>query len=309
MIPEIDAVMTYEAPWMKRAAGIAYELPAQLPEGLSAGAFDSAVIFTCFSQSPLPAALMCSLAGIPLRLAICRENPYGLLTDWVRETEPEQGIRHEVRRQLDLVATVGAKTADERMALRVPGAAHDIMRRQLRGSGIDDAVPWIVLHPGATAPSRRYPPERFAQAARQFIQDHGMQVLITGSGAEFELAATIRAAVGAGAFNLAGQLGLGELAALIEAAQLLVSNNSGPVHIAACVGTPVVDLYALTNPQHTPWQVPSRVLFHDVPCRNCFKSICPQGHHRCLLGVAAGQVAQAAAELLTLRRRPDRAAA
>jgi ADP-heptose:LPS heptosyltransferase len=70
------------------------------------------------------------------------------------------------------------------------------------------------------------------------------------------------------------------------------------VHIAAALGTPVVDLYALTNPQHTPWRVPSRVLSHDVPCRNCLKSACPQGHHDCLRGVEPAAVVSAAVALL-----------
>jgi ADP-heptose:LPS heptosyltransferase len=60
----------------------------------------------------------------------------------------------------------------------------------------------------------------------------------------------------------------------------------------------VVDIYALTNPQHAPWQVPHRVLSHDVPCRNCLKSVCPEGHHDCLRLVAPGAVVQAAAELM-----------
>ena len=98
--------------------------------------------------------------------------------------------------------------------------------------------------------------------------------------------------------SLAGRLSLGELGALIEAADLLICNNTGPAHIAAAVGTPVVDLYALTNPQHTPWQVESRVLFHDVPCRNCYKSVCPAGHHDCLRRVPPERVAEAARELL-----------
>jgi ADP-heptose:LPS heptosyltransferase len=88
------------------------------------------------------------------------------------------------------------------------------------------------------------------------------------------------------------------LAAVIEAAPLLVANNTGPVHVAAAVGTPVVDLYALTNPQHTPWEVPSRVLYADVPCRMCYKSVCPHGHQRCLADVPAAAVADAACELL-----------
>ena len=82
--------------------------------------------------------------------------------------------------------------------------------------------------------------------------------------------------------SLAGQLGLADLAALIALAPVLVTNNTGPAHVAAAVGTPVVDLYALTNPQHTPWGVPSRVLFHDVPCKFCYKSVCPERHHDCL---------------------------
>jgi ADP-heptose:LPS heptosyltransferase len=80
-----------------------------------------------------------------------------------------------------------------------------------------------------------------------------------------------------------------------------VAGNTGPVHVAAAVGTPVVDLYALTNPQHTPWMVPSRVLFNDVPCRWCYSSVCPERHHRCLRGVHPEQVVAAALDLLAER--------
>src|SRR5687767_8133417 len=98
--------------------------------------------------------------------------------------------------------------------------------------------------------------------------------------------------------SLAGTLDLGHLAALLSHAPVLISNNTGPVHLAAAVGTPVVDLYALTNPQHTPWQVPHRVLNRDVPCRFCYRSVCPEGHQNCLALVPPGEVAQAARELL-----------
>ncbi len=93
-------------------------------------------------------------------------------------------------------------------------------------------------------------------------------------------------------------LSLGELIALIEAAPLLISNNTGPVHMAAALGTPVVDLYALTNPQHTPWQVSHRVLSHDVACKYCYKSICSEGHHHCLEKISPTEVVNAACELL-----------
>ena len=112
------------------------------------------------------------------------------------------------------------------------------------------------------------------------------------------LVSFIRGRMAQPARSLAGELVLAELAALVREADLLVTNNTGPAHIAAAVGTPVVDLYALTNPQHTPWQVRSRVLFHDVPCRYCYKSECPAGHHDCLRGVPPETVAAAACELL-----------
>lgn len=82
---------------------------------------------------------------------------------------------------------------------------------------------------------------------------------------------------------------------------MLVGNNSGPAHIAAAVGTPVVDLYALTNPQHTPWMVPSRVLNHDVPCKYCYKSVCPMQHHHCLTLVEPARVVAAVQELAGAR--------
>jgi ADP-heptose:LPS heptosyltransferase len=74
---------------------------------------------------------------------------------------------------------------------------------------------------------------------------------------------------------------------------VLVCNNSAPAHLAAAVGTPVVDLYALTNPQHAPWAVPHRLLYHDVPCRNCLRSVCPHGHHACLARVPPAAVVEA----------------
>src|SRR5690606_6222382 len=98
--------------------------------------------------------------------------------------------------------------------------------------------------------------------------------------------------------DLSNALSLGELGGVIANASLLVSNNTGPAHLAAAVGTPVVDLYALTNPQHTPWKSVAKLLSHDVPCRHCLQSICPQPHHPCLTGIAPDAVVQACLELL-----------
>src|SRR5207249_855247 len=175
------------------------------------------VIFTVNSQSPLPAAVLCLLAGIGRRLAHCRENPYSLLTDWVPDLEIVAPIRHEVRRQLDLLAAVGLEPPDEHLSIRVP--------------------------------------------------------------------------------DTAGRLPFPEPAALAAVAPLLITNTPAPAHLAAAVGTPVVDLYALTNLQHTPWAVPSRILSVDVPCRGCLRSVCPLGHNRCLRGVEPAEIVAATLDL------------
>lgn len=298
-LPEVDEVITAACPWLPGAGASPQALRATLAR-LRAGRYDAAVIFTVYSQSALPAAMLCWQAGIPLRLAHNRENPYHLLTDWIADPEPHELLRHEVRRQLDLVAAVGAVAADTRMSFRVAARDRATVALLLAATGIDPGRPYVVVHPGASAESRRYPPEHFGAALRRLAQLYGgraPQTVFTGDAGEAALVDAVRAHAGDGV-SLAGQLSLGELAALLEGAALLLANNTGPVHLAAALGTAVVDLYALTNPQHAPWKTPQRVLYEDVPCRYCYRSVCPQQHHACLHLLDPERIAVAARELL-----------
>jgi lipopolysaccharide heptosyltransferase II len=298
LIPEVDEVIGYNAPWGNLAAPRTDSRPEQEMIGqLGQRHFDAAIIFTVYSQNPLPAAMLCYLADIPLRLAHCRENPYQLLTDWLPEVEPEKRLRHEVRRQLDLVAAVGYQTENERLSLQVPPWTYGRVFALLAELGLNLDEPWVVIHPGVTAISRRYAPLNYARVARLLAQEHGWQVVFTGTEPEVGLVQGIREVMGAPSYSLVSRLDLAEMAALLSLSPLLITNNTGPAHMAAAVGTPVVDLYALTNPQHTPWQVPNRVLFHDVPCKYCYRSICPEGHHHCLRLVTPEAVVAAAVEL------------
>lgn len=297
-LDDVDAAIAWEAPWMKSSAPARPEQHLDWIASLAGQAFDAAVVFTCYSQSALPAALLCQLAGIPLRLAYCREKPYQLLTDWIADPEPGAMVRHEVQRQLDLVRHVGAEIADERLAFTPLAADADAVRRRLRQAGIDPDGRWLVLHPGASAPSRRYPPHHWQSLVRMLGERIGCPLVFTGAAHEAALIEQISPSGTMRVHSLAGQLGVGELGALLAQSSLVVSNNTGPAHLAAAVGAPVVDLYALTNPQHTPWRVPSRVLNHDVECRNCERSICPQGHHDCLEKLPPGQVVDAICSLL-----------
>jgi lipopolysaccharide heptosyltransferase II len=305
-IPEIDEVIRYDAPWVKSVWQASSIAALRCLSQLTERRFDAAVVFTVYSQSALPAATLTWLAGIPLRLAHCRENPYQLLTDWVSEPEPHNEVRHEVRRQLDLVSSVGYSTADERLSFELTAQDRSDAIGKLQHAGVDMARPFIVLHPGATAASRRYPPMQFAAATKLISAQTRHQIVVTGGAEERQLVETVRLHGARGIIGMAGELTLGQLAATIEHAALLIANNTGPVHLAAALATPVVDLYALTNPQHTPWRVLSRVLFHDVPCKYCYKSVCPEQHHACLRKVTPEAVAHAAQELLeTVEQRRD----
>lgn len=298
-LPEVDAIITYDAPWTKATTRRENSGPEfAIIERLRASAFNAAIIFTVFSQNPLPAAMLAMLADIPLRLAYCHENPYQLLSDWAPDPDPAEGIRHEVRRQLDLVARVGYTVADARLSFAVPEAARAKAGALLDAHGIDRARPWLVLHPGATAPARRYPAEGFVTAANTLFHEDGWQIVLTGDASERDLVTQVQAGLDVpSSVAFVDTLDLGELGALIALAPLVLTNNTGPAHLAAAVGTPVVDLYALTNPQHTPWAVPNRVLSHDVPCRNCFRSVCPLVHHHCLTLIPPEAVVAAVRDL------------
>ncbi|HEX5498358.1 MAG TPA: glycosyltransferase family 9 protein, partial [Thermomicrobiales bacterium] len=163
--------------------------------------------------------------------------------------------------------------------------------------GVDSERPWLVIHPGASASSRRYPAEQFVRVAEGFAEA-GLQVVFTGASNEQALVEGIRREMLFPSHSLVGRLDLGQLAALLQKAAALIANNTGPVHVAAAVGAPVVVLYALTNPQHAPWRTPHRVLFSDVPCKYCYKSVCPDGRHFCLRRITPESVLEATWELL-----------
>ena len=112
-IKEIDETIVFDLPWIKTNNKTASEKCFALIEKLRIYHFDAAIIFTVYSQNPLPTALLAYMANIPLRLAYCRENPYALLTDWIPDKEPYSFIQHQVERDLNLVKQIGATTNDE----------------------------------------------------------------------------------------------------------------------------------------------------------------------------------------------------
>ncbi len=299
--PDIDDVIVYEAPWVDPWRKLPHDSRREQRAiaAIRERRFDGAIIFTSYHQSSLPAAYLCYLADIPLRVAASVDGPGSLLT--TRHKHPER-MMHEVERGLDLVAALGLHTEDRDLVLAVPDSARTHVSALLRERDVDRR-PLIVVHPGCSMPARTYPWDLYAEIVEGLVGELGARVLLTGAVDERELAERIRKRLSppsrAATVSLAGRLPFGDLCALIEAADLTITNNTGPMHIAAAVKTPVIALFALTNPpeQWGPWQVPHRVLYHDVPCRICYSRVCPYGHE-CLRLVTPRQVVTAASELL-----------
>jgi ADP-heptose:LPS heptosyltransferase len=287
LLPGIDAIVRHTAPWIDPEPD-PVDRPATLAlvDELARLAIDEAIVFTSFHQSPLPTALLLRLAGVPRITAISEDYPGSLLD--VRARDP--GDVHEVERALSLAAAAGyalPPTDEGRLAIERPGAAPPIVR------------PYVVVHPGTSAPARAWPPERHA-ALVDALAEEGRAVVVTGAPAERALTRFVAGAPRESVLDLGGETTFVELADVLADADAVVVGNTGPAHLAAAVGTPVVSLFAPTVPaaRWRPWGV-SHVLLGDqeAPCAGTRITVCPFEGHPCLGGTSVEDVLGALARL------------
>ncbi len=264
-IGEIDETIVADVPWVKTKESIDEIGFAKLIQTLAGRAFDAAIIFTVYSQNPLPAAMLAFLAGIPVRLAYCRENPYQLLTHWIPDEEPYQLIQHQVKRDLKLVASLDAYPSSKHLSVYYSNEAKSSVLLSLQTAGVDINQPFVIFHPGVSEDKRKYPVPLWIEAGKKCLRNGVEQIIITGSSSEESLCGELQNGIGNHCISTAGLFSVEELIAIIDLSRLLVSVNTGTVHIAAALMKPVVVLYALTNPQHSPWMTPSRILYYSVP--------------------------------------------
>ena len=147
--------------------------------------------------------------------------------------------------------------------------------------------------------AKRWPPERYAETARRCITDLGAKVLLFGGEKEAEAAVGLVEQVGKGCLNFAGQTGLRELFALIERCRVLVCNDSGLMHVATALETPVIALFGPTDPIETgPLGTGNRIVSQDLDCAPCLKRECPLGHHACMELIQVNTIIEEIATLL-----------
>jgi ADP-heptose:LPS heptosyltransferase len=288
LLPGVDEVMVWRAPWIDpepepvRPAAV-----EALVHAIARAGIDRALVFGSFHQSPLPTALLLRLAGVPWIGATSADYP-GSLLDLRHRIGDDV---HEVERSLDLAAQAGFPLPagdDGRLRVRRSSAARPVL-----------PDPYVVVHPGASVPARAWAPERNAELVAA-LAARGRGVVVTG--APSERALTARVAGDAG-IDMGGETGLAGLAEVLAGAEAVVVGNTGPAHLAAAVGTPVVSLFAPTVPpvRWRPWRVPHELLFVDVPCAGCRARECPVDGHPCLGGVTVTDVLAAVERLAPAR--------
>jgi predicted lipopolysaccharide heptosyltransferase III len=280
-IIEYDAVARYHSPvWM-----------ASLAARLRRARYDLAVDLTGDLRSSW--LLVAAEPGFRIGFNHAR---CGFLLD---RSIPYRSTGHAVDHLLDSVRAVGALPADPMPRMYVTDAERARARELLAGRGVADGAPYVVVAPGANWPFRRWPAERFGALAASARASHGVTTVVAGSDRDAALAeAVVRESRGA-AVALAGRTDLRELAAVAAGARAFVGNDSGPLHIAASQGTPVVALFGPNTPvRFAPRGASSRVLWARFPCSPCDQRRCRRPDDPCMEAIAVDEAAAALAELL-----------
>lgn len=276
LLPGVDDLVEWQAPWVD------FDSPAMtashaeaLIKQLRDIAPDRVFIFTSFHQSPLPLALLCRMAGAGWIGAISEDYP-GTLLD-LRHHAPA-GIPEPLR-ALSLAEAGGCVLPEgDDGALRVRGVADRLTGELASRVG---AAGYVVFHPGAAVPARRPGAARSAAMVRT-LAHAGYRVVVTGAASEVELTEKV---AGRFAIDLGGRTSLAELASVFAAAAAVVVPNTGPAHLAAAVGTPVVSLFAPVVPasQWSPYGRAVTVLGDPAAaCRSTRARTCPVRGHPCL---------------------------
>jgi len=289
--PDVDEVMAYERPG--RHEGILGRI--RLAGEVRRRRFDGALLL----PNAFDAALIAFLGRIPERAGYPTDGRRILLTVPVPLT-PAILERHEVEYYLCLLDGLGIpRPVPAVLKLTVAEEEREAMATRLASLGIEPGAPIVTINPGATYGSaKRWYPDRFAAVAEALSVEWSARVVVVGSTAEAPLAGEIEAATRIPLVNFAGKTTVRELMALLSLSSFLVTNDSGPMHIGAALGVPLVAIFGPTDWRRTsPWSSLAKVVRVEIDCSPCRRRVCDRGHE-CMLGVTPEMVVDAARQLL-----------
>lgn len=293
--PGIDRIITFRR--QGRHRGVAGRL--RLAAELRRLRFDLALIF----PNSFDSAVVPWLAGIPTRIGKCSDGRTLLLNGryhFVKAAPP----RHEVDYYLDLLGHFGITGSRTPLRLSVSADEESQATERLAQHGVQPHDFVLGINPGASYGSaKRWYPDRFALVARRLAERWGAKVVIFGGPGETAIAGDIEDRMEGVAVNLAGKTSVRELMALIKRCNFFITNDSGPMHVAAAFDVPLVAVFGSTDHTGTsPYSSKSVVVRHDVECSPCKLRECPIDH-RCMTGVSEEAVINAALELADRLKR------
>jgi heptosyltransferase-2 len=285
----INEVMIYDK--KGRHSGLAGRL--RIARELRAKRFDLAILL----QNAFDAALITWLALIPVRMGYRTDGRGPLLTHGCPLSRETKQLHH-VEYYLKMLENFDITAPKKHLSLSVTDEEERTMASALLDAGIATGDFLIGINPGATyGAAKRWYPERFAAVADELRQQWGGKVVIAGSPAEREIADEIVVAMEGTCLNLAGRTSVRELMALIKRCDFFITNDSGPMHIAAAFGLPMVAIFGPTDQTTTsPFSDRAMVVHQDVECAPCLKRECPTDH-RCMATVTAQDVINSAIRL------------
>ena len=265
----------------------------RLASELRRRSFDMAIIL----PNSFDSALVPWLAGVPVRLGKGSDGRSLLLTGRFSEGKGSP-LRHEVQYYRNLVRHFGMTGKDVLPHLCTTPAEDRAAEALLAGGGIQAGDGVIAINPGATYGSaKRWYPDRFADVARRLAAAWQAKVMILGSPGEAGIAADIEQRLEGACLNMAGKTTVRELMALIKRCDFMVTNDSGPMHIAAAFGVPLTAIFGPTDHTGTaPYTARAAIVRKETACAPCKLRECPTDH-RCMTEVTADDVVAAALEV------------
>ena len=209
--------------------------------------FDAAIIYHTKKRTNLT----CFCAGIPIRIGYKNEKFGFLLNRPVVDTR-QRGEKHEAQYCLDVLRELGIESNELDIHLPVGESSTQWMERFTKDQGIEKSEQLIAIHSGASDPSKQWSKDRFAELIDALIDRYSAKIIMIGDSRVSDEAKEMISVVSGTTIDATGQTTVGQLAALLVRCDLLVSNDSGPVHIAAGVGTPVVSIFTRNQPGINP---------------------------------------------------------
>jgi heptosyltransferase-2 len=264
----------------------------RITRGIRGRKFDVALLLPNSFES----ALMMFMGRVRHRIGYATDGRRWMLTEAVERTS---GPQHQIHYYLELAKALSAGTGCPSISIEATVPERDSARELLAAEGIPANAPFLVLNPGAAYGSaKRWHQERFAKAAESLAREIGLQVAIIGSEVERTIAEEIREGMTRRTAVLNGKTSLETLIGVLAESRLMITNDSGPMHIAAALGIPTVAIFGPTDETATgPCGPHTRIVKHAVECSPCLLRECPIDH-RCMNAVTVDEVCRAAKELV-----------